>query len=147
MGGPSQIGHGVTTVEKPRDESAVVLALAATADSIATVLEDLARTRDRLAEISRADPGPLRLSAQRARATAAAERREAERLHRAAFAAEAPTAGPPPGRRPGSSDTSGSGGRDRPRSVPGDESQGAGTHPPEPVTLPARVLTAGEVPE
>lgn len=71
------------TVEDRRDElTAMAHRLAATAESVAAVLEELAQARDSLADTSHADPEPLRHGARRARELADAERREAERLRR-----------------------------------------------------------------
>jgi hypothetical protein len=75
-------------VEDRRTElRAMARRLAATAESAAAVMEGLARLRDRLADNSRSDPGPMREGPRRAREFAAAERREAERLHAGAAAA------------------------------------------------------------
>jgi hypothetical protein len=57
--------------------------LAVTADRIAAVLEELARVRDKLADLMGTDPEPWNRSAGRARDFAARERREADRLRRA----------------------------------------------------------------
>jgi hypothetical protein len=77
------VGPAVPTSDERREELTVMaLRLAAVADSVAAVLEELAESRDRLADISRTGPGRLRTAARRARGLAAVERREAERLRR-----------------------------------------------------------------
>jgi hypothetical protein len=91
MGAPPvviEVALALALVDERRSElTAMKHRLAATAESIAGVMEGLARTRDKLAGNTRGDPGPLHDSARRAREFAATERQEADRLHRSCAAA------------------------------------------------------------
>jgi hypothetical protein len=83
MGARPAVGHAEHSVVERRDAlTAMTLQLAATADSVAAVLRDVARSRDDLASTSRRDPERLRIAAHRARELAAKECDEAARLRR-----------------------------------------------------------------